>query len=92
MDDELEGQISFNDYFSKQKLDIKPKALVNFINDMGVSQYEQIGDVVRKTVEQCGDSLAGEVIERITNNVSVWLLGIGSNYEKYIEKLIHGEQ
>lgn len=88
MEPTLEGQINFTDYFTKPSLDIKPKILVDFINGMGVAQYTQIRNVVRDTVERGEYDVSDETIERITNNVSVWLLDVGMQYEKYLKELI----
>ena len=82
-DYEVDGQINFSDFF-KPTVKEKPKLLVEFINGMGTAQYTQIGNVIRKTCE-CGNyDMPAESIERITNNVSVWLLDIGSQYQKYL--------
>lgn len=83
-----EGQINFSDYFQKPKIDVKHKSLVDFINGMGTAQYTQIGNVVRDTVKNCNCDISDEAIERITNNVSVWLLRIGGDYEKYLKDLL----
>lgn len=79
----MEGQINFNDYFKSPQAE-KPKSLVDFINSMGVSQYNQIGNVISKTCEYHKYNMPDDSIGRITNDVSVWLLGIGSKYEKYL--------
>lgn len=87
----MDGQINFNDYFEKQKLDIKPMLLVDFINGMGTAQYTQIGNVISQSVSRYGTEIDEELIGRITNNVSVWLLKIGSAYANYLSELI-GEE
>ena len=87
----MDGQIDFNSYFTNPKLDIKPKSLVEFINGMGTAQYTQIGNVIAKTVDYEQYEIDSEIIGRITNNVSVWLLDIGTEYRKYLDKLIAGE-
>lgn len=89
MEQTLEGQINFIDYFTKPSLDIKPKLLVDFINGMGTAQYTQIWNVVSNTVSRSKFDVSDEAIERITNNVSVWLLRIGESYEKYLVELIN---
>lgn len=88
-DYECDGQINFKDYFQKPKLDIKPKNLVDFINGMGICQYKQIRNVVRETVDQGKYEVSEEAIERITNNVSVWLLKIGMEYKEYLNSLLN---
>lgn len=82
-DYEVNGQINFTDYF-KPSAKEKPKLLVDFINSMGTAQYTQIGNVIKKTCEQGKYEIPADSIERITNNVSVWLLDIGSEYQKYL--------
>ena len=83
-----DGQFSFSDYCNKPKLDIKPKPLVEFINSSGTAQYAQIGNVVQKTCEYNHYQMPDDSISRITNDVSVWLLRVGSEYEKYLKELL----
>ena len=92
MDDNISGQVSFFDYFDKKPLNIKPKSLVEFINDTGVSQYAQIGNSVSKTVAYEKYEISEEAIGRITNNVSVCLLGIVMEYGKYMNGIIEGDE
>jgi hypothetical protein len=82
-DYEVEGQVDFSDYF-KPAVKEKPKQLVDFINDSGTAQYMQIRDVVKNTCERNKYDMPPDAIERITNDVSVWLLGVGKRYQEYL--------
>ncbi len=66
---------------------VMPKKLVDFINSSGTSQYSQIKKVINKVSVDGGYDLSWEVIDRITNMVSVWLLDVGNNYERYLKEL-----
>ena len=85
--EQLEGQINFTDYFKPTVIE-KPKSLVEFINGMGTSQYRQIGDVIEDICKCNNYDMPEDSIGRITNSVSVWLLGIGSEYEKYLNEIL----
>ena len=88
MEEQLKGQINFADYF-KPAIKEKPKSLVDFINGMGRSQYNQIGDVISEICESNNYDMPEDSIGRITNSVSVWLLRIGEEYGKYLEEMIN---
>jgi hypothetical protein len=87
-DYEVEGQVNFSDYF-KPAVKERPKQLVDFINDSGTAQYMQIRNVIESTCERNEYDMPLDTIERITNDVSVWLLGVGVKYEKYLKELIN---
>jgi len=59
---------------------------------MGPAQYTQIKNVISETAKRENYNLSDEAIGRLTNSVSVWLLGVGTEYGKYLNKLIEGEQ
>ena len=86
-----DGQISLFDYFKNPALNIKPKRLVDYINGLGESQYKQIKRVITDTLKAENYDLPDEVVERLTNNVSVWLLEIGFKYDAYLRKLLQGD-
>lgn len=86
-----DGQISLFDYFKNPALNIKPKRLADYINGLGESQYKQIKKVITHALEVENCNLPDEVIERLTNNVSVWLLEIGFKYDAYLRKLLQGD-
>ena len=58
--------------------------LTAFINSQGKAQYTQIEDIVTKTYEQNKDS--DDVIGRITNAVSVYVLDMSMKYMDYLRK------
>ena len=58
--------------------------LTAFINRQGKAQYTQIEDIVTKTYEQNKDS--DDVIGRITNAVSVYVLDMSMKYMDYLRK------
>lgn len=91
MDNQLSGQINFEDYF-KPPVYEKPKELVFFINDRGVGQYREIQNVITELCEREQYDMPDESINRITNAVSVWLLGIGAAYEKYLAEIMKIEK
>ena len=58
--------------------------LTDFINSQGKAQYNQIEDIVSKTYEQNMDS--DDMIGRITNAVSVYVLDMSMKYMDYLRK------
>ena len=78
------GQLTITDYL-KSKIKIKNVMdLTAFINSQGKAQYTQIKDIVSKTYEQNKDS--DDVIGRITNAVSVYVLDMSMKYMDYLRK------
>ena len=78
------GQLTITDYL-KSKIKIKNVMdLTAFINSQGKAQYTQIEDIVSKTYEQNKDS--DDVIGRITNAVSVYVLDMSMKYMDYLRK------
>lgn len=58
--------------------------LTAWINSQGKAQYAQIGEVVRNAYNLNKDS--GELIERLTNAVSVYVLNQSMGYMDYLRK------
>ena len=58
--------------------------LTAWINSQGKAQYAQIGEVVRNVYNLNKDS--GELIERLTNSVSVYVLNQSMGYMNYLRK------
>ena len=58
--------------------------LTSWINSQGKAQYSQLGDVVRSTYEREKDS--PELVGRITNAVSVYVLEQSMGYMDYLRK------
>lgn len=79
---EVEGQLSITDYLKSQIELRKVDDFTAFLNKQGKSQYQQIGDIVRDTYEREKDS--PYLLERITNNVSVYVLNQSMAYSAYL--------
>ena len=60
------------------------KDLTTWINSQGKAQYTQIGEVVRETYEREKDSV--DLVDRITNAVSVYVLNQSMGYMEYLRK------
>ena len=60
------------------------KDLTAWINSQGKAQYTQIGEVVRDAYERYKDS--DELVDRITNAVSVYVLNQSMGYMEYLRK------
>lgn len=83
---ECDGQIELTDYLSSQIVKREVMDLTSWINSQGKSQYNQIGDVVRG-IRKCENAvLTDELIDRITNAVSVYVLQQSSGYMAYLRK------
>lgn len=79
---QCEGQIEITDYLKSKIKSGKVKDLTEWINSQGKAQYTQIGEVVRETYEREKDS--AELVDRITNAVSVYVLKQSMGYMKYL--------
>ncbi len=78
---ECDGQIELTDYLKSQVVSKKVMDLTSWINSQGKAQYKQIRDVVEKT---CGGKVDNELTERITNDVSIYVLNQSMGYIKYL--------
>lgn len=81
---QCEGQIELTDYLKSKIKCGRVKDLTAWINSQGKAQYTQIGDVVRDTYEREKDS--PDLVDRITNAVSVYVLTQSSGYMKYLRE------
>ena len=81
---DFDGQLTITDYLKSQIKIKNVMDLTAFINSQGKAQYTQIEDIVRKTYEQNKDS--DDVIGRITNAVSVYVLDMSMKYMDYLRK------
>lgn len=79
---QCEGQIEMTDYLRSKIKSGRVKDLTAWINSQGKAQYTQIGEVVRETYERYKDS--PEMVERITNAVSVYVLNQSMGYMDYL--------
>ncbi len=80
---ECDGQMELTDFLKAKIVDKKVMDLTEWINAQGKAQYQQIGDVISKT---CGDKVNEELINRLTNDVSVYVLNQSMGYMKYLRK------
>ena len=81
---DIEGQLTLTDYLKSQIKIKNVMDLTDFINSQGKAQYNQIEDIVSKTYEQNMDS--DDMIGRITNAVSVYVLDMSMKYMDYLRK------
>ena len=79
---QCDGQIEMTDYLKSKIKSGRVKDLTAWINSQGKAQYTQIGEVVRETYERYKDS--PELVDRITNTVSVYVLNQSMGYMDYL--------
>ena len=79
-----DGQFELTDFLSKKIESKSVMDLTAWINSQGKAQYAQIGEVVRNAYNLNKDS--GELIERLTNAVSVYILNQSIGYMDYLRK------
>lgn len=79
-----DGQIEMTDYLKSKIKSGRVKDLTAWINSQGKAQYTQIGEVVRDAYERYKDS--DELVDRITNAVSVYVLNQSIGYMDYLRK------
>lgn len=81
---QCDGQIEMTDYLKSKIKSGRVKDLTAWINSQGKAQYTQIGEVVRDAYERYKDS--DELVGRITNAVSVYVLNQSIGYMEYLRK------
>ena len=81
---QCDGQIEITDYLKSKIKSGRVKDLTAWINSQGKAQYTQIGEVVRSAYERYKDS--PELVDRITNAVSVYVLNQSMGYMNYLRK------
>jgi hypothetical protein len=79
-----DGQFELTDFLGKKIESKSVMDLTAWINSQGKAQYAQIGEVVRNAYNLNKDS--GELIERLTNAVSVYVLNQSMGYMDYLRK------
>ena len=79
---QCEGQIEITDYLKSKIKCGRVKDLTAWINSQGKAQYTQIGEVVKSAYERYKDS--PELVDRITNAVSVYVLNQSIGYMEYL--------
>lgn len=80
---ECDGQIELTDYLKSQIKCGAVKDLTAWINSQGKAQYTQIGEVVSDTYKRYKND--ADVVDRLTNAVSVYVLGQSMGYMKYLK-------
>ena len=79
-----DGQLELTDFLIKKIESKSVMDLTAWINSQGKAQYAQIGEVIRNAYNLNKDS--GELIERLTNAVSVYVLEQSMGYMDYLRK------
>lgn len=79
-----DGQFELTDFLGKKIESKSVMDLTVWINSQGKAQYTQISEVVRNAYNLNKDS--GELIERLTNAVSVYVLNQSMGYMDYLRK------
>ena len=77
-----DGQIEMTDYLKSKIKSGRVKDFTAWINSQGKAQYTQIREVVRDAYERYKDS--DELVDRITNAVSVYVLNQSMGYMNYL--------
>lgn len=81
---QCDGQIEMTDFLKSKMKSGRVKDLTAWINSQGKAQYTQIGEVVADVYERYKDS--DELVDRITNAVSVYVLNQSMGYMEYLRK------
>lgn len=79
---QCDGQIEMTDYLKSKIKSGTVKDLTTWINSQGKAQYTQIGEVVSEAYERYKDD--ADMIGRITNAVSAYVLNQSMGYMKYL--------
>lgn len=79
---ECEGQIEMSEYLASQVKRGSVMDLTSWINSQGKAQYTQIGEAVSDAYERYKDD--ADVVDRLTNAVSVYVLNQSMGYMKYL--------
>lgn len=80
-----DGQFELTDFLGEK---IKTKSVMDltaWINNQGKAQYTQIGEIIEDIYNREKDS--GELIERLTNAVSVYVLKQSIGYMDYLSNM-----
>ena len=80
-----DGQFELTDFLSKKIANKSVMDLTAWINSQGKAQYTQIGEIIEDIYNREKDS--GELIERLTNAVSVYVLKQSIGYMDYLSNM-----
>lgn len=81
---ECDGQIEMTDYLKSMIKSGTVMDLTDWINSQGKAQYVQIKDVVKNIYEK--EKNSDDLVDRITNAVSVYVLEKSMGYMDYLRK------
>ena len=79
-----DGQFELTDFLGKKIESKSVMDLTAWINNQGGAQYTQIGEIIEDVYNREKDS--GELIARLTNTVSVYVLNQSMGYMNYLRK------
>lgn len=79
-----DGQFELTDFLCKKIESKSVMDLTDWINSQGKAQYSQIGEIIEEVYNREKDS--GELVERLTNAVSVYVLNQSMGYMNYLRK------
>jgi endoglucanase Acf2 len=79
-----DGQFELTDFLGKKIESKSVMDLTAWINSQGKAQYSQIGEVIEEVYNREKDS--GELVERLTNAVSIYVLNQSMEYMNYLRK------
>lgn len=79
-----DGQFELTDFLGEKIKNKSVMDLTAWINNQGKAQYTQIYEVIEDVYNREKDS--GELIERLTNAVSVYVLNQSMGYMDYLRK------
>ena len=79
-----DGQLELTDFLGKKIESKSVMDLTAWINSQGKAQYAQIGEAIEDVYNREKDG--GELIERLTNAVSVYVLNQSMGYMDYLRK------
>lgn len=79
-----DGQLELTDFLCKRIESKSVMDLTAWINSQGKAQYSQIGEIIEEVYNHEKDS--GELVERLTNAVSIYVLNQSMGYMNYLRK------
>lgn len=80
-----DGQFELTDFLGEKIKNKSVMDLTAWINNQGKAQYTQIGEIIEDIYNREKDS--GELIERLTNAVSVYVLKQSIGYMDYLSNM-----
>ena len=76
----MEGQLTITDYLKSQIGLKQVMDLTEWINHQGKAQFHQVKDIIREFISD------EELLDRMTNKVSVYILEQSMGYAKYLRR------